>query len=56
MINPEDILDIIQQMLAENRAIMKRNDAPHDYLDGANSALRELAAELGIATWEQLKD
>lgn len=56
MINPEDILDIIQQMLAENRAIMKRNDAPSDYLDGMNNGLKELAIELGIATWEQLKD
>ena len=56
MINPEYILDIIQQMLAENRAAMKRYDIPRDYLDGMNNGLKELAMELEIATWEDLRD
>ena len=56
MINPNALLIHIQDMLEENRAAMKCSGTNSDYLDGANTALRRLLYELGIATWEETCD
>lgn len=49
------LLDIIKEMLAENQAIFNANGNDHsDYILGGSAALRELAVELGIATYEEL--
>jgi hypothetical protein len=51
-----EILEVIKEMLEENRAAMKCSGTNSDYLDGRNCALRELLAELGIASWEETCD
>jgi len=50
------LLETILDMLDRNREVMFLAGANSDYIDGANSGLKELAVKLDLCEYSDLKD
>lgn len=52
----DDLLAFIQDTLDEQRMAMKLSDSNKDYLEGGASMLKFIATELGLCSYEDMKD
>lgn len=51
-----ELLETIKDMLDDNRMAMKCYESSSDYLDGSNTALKELAVKLNLCEYRELED